>query len=89
MMTLHGLRTLAGVAARVALRRSSSELTATERVAIVTCRLKGGDRLTLSAVCALVELSPSGARKMLARISRKVPIYCDGGLWQMCETKEG
>ena len=64
------------------------ELTVTERVGKVVWWLAQGDGLTVANVCKLTGLSPSGAWRMLAALSRVIPIYDDEGVWQLCYMEE-
>lgn len=58
-------------------------MTAQERAAVVSWDLAGGARFTTAQVARRLGLSMRGARCLLARISRVVPIYCDEcGRWQ-------
>jgi len=59
----------------------------TERIALCTARLMQGRALTVRQVAEELEISHSGAAKLLARISRVLPIVVDegdaGGVWRI------
>ena len=55
----------------------------TERAAIVTARLLAGRAMTVREVAEAVELTHSGAAKLLARISRVLPVYDEDGVWRI------
>lgn len=66
-----------------------NEYTVTERVGKVVWWLAKGEGLALCNVCSLTGMSESGAWKMLASLSRVIPIFADDeGVWQACELKE-
>lgn len=65
------------------------ELTPTERAAVVTWWFAHGDGMTAADVARLTGLSVHGARAMLARLARKIPIYrTDAGVWEVCALGE-
>jgi len=66
-----------------------SEYTVTERVGKVVWWLAKGEGMTVANVCDLTGLGQSGAWRMLAALSRVIPIYDDEqGVWQACELRE-
>ena len=63
--------------------------TTTERVALVAWHLAHGDGMTTANVAELTKLTSEGARLLMLRISRVLPIYRDEyGVWQVCALKE-
>lgn len=56
-------------------------LTAQERAAIVAWDLAQGRRMTTRQVATMTGLSMRGARALLSRMSRVIPIYRDGMHW--------
>jgi hypothetical protein len=59
------------------------EMIPTERIALCTARLLQGRALTVRQVAEELELTHSGAAKLLARISRVLPVVDDGGVWRI------
>ena len=59
------------------------EMLPTERIALCAARLVQGQKMTVRQVAEDLELSHSGAAKLLARISRVLPIVDDGGVWRI------
>jgi len=58
------------------------ELTAQERAALVTWLLAGGAQMTTGDVATVTGLTPRGARTMLERLSRVIPIrQNEAGRW--------
>lgn len=55
----------------------------TERIALCTARLLQGRAMTVRQVAEELEITPRGARAMLERLSRVVPLVDDGGLWRV------
>lgn len=62
----------------------------TERAAIVTARLLSGRQMTVREVAEAVELSHSGAQRLLERLSRVLPLMVeeresvtDGAVWRI------
>ena len=59
----------------------------TERIALCTARLMQGRAMTVRQVAEELEISHSGAAKLLARISRVLPVVVDegdgGGVWRI------
>lgn len=63
--------------------------TPSERVALVAWHLAHGEGLTTQIIAGLTGLSPRGARELMYRISRVIPIYIDDdGFWQVCALRE-
>ena len=60
-----------------------SDLTPTERSAMIMDLLRGGARMTEEEVAIKAGLRVDGARKMLRRISRVCAIYEDDGVWRI------
>lgn len=56
----------------------------TERIALCTARLLQGRAMTVRQVAEELEITHSGAAKLLARISRVLPVVDDGGVWRIC-----
>jgi len=59
--------------------------TPSERVALVVWHLMRGQKLTTRSVATLTGLPMPSAWRMMARLSRVVPVYQDGPVWRMCE----
>jgi predicted DNA-binding transcriptional regulator YafY len=55
----------------------------TERIARATWMLAQGKAVTVRALAAELEITPRGARSMLERMSRVVPLVDDGGVWRV------
>ncbi len=55
----------------------------TERIALCTARLMQGRQMTVRQVAEELEITHSGAAKLLARISRVLPVVDDGGVWRI------
>lgn len=64
-------------------RPRRSEMTATERVALVVYRLLDGAEMTTAEVAELAEMTWHGAEKLLDRASRTVPVFKDGQVWRL------
>lgn len=62
--------------------------TPSERVALVVWWLARGDKLTTQQVAAITGLSVGHAWRMMAGLSRVVPIYQSGSVWQFCTLRE-
>lgn len=63
-----------------------SELTVSERIAMITWRLCAGGRISAPAAARYLECSQRNAQKILLAISRVIPIYRDeDGIWQRLE----
>jgi hypothetical protein len=73
---------LALEAAHLQLR--TDRFTAIEAAATVMLHLSRGEEMTPRMVAAMTGWSPHDAARLLARMSRVVPIYSDSGRWQMC-----
>lgn len=56
-------------------------LTAQERAARVTWLLADGAELNTLDVASLTGLSERGARALMARLSRVLPLACENGVW--------
>ena len=54
-----------------------------ERAALLVWHLAHGDAFSTTDAAKMTGLSPQGARRLLASLSRVVPIYQDGRLWQV------
>jgi hypothetical protein len=65
------------------------EMIPTERIALCTARLLQGRALTVRQVAEELELTHSGAAKLLARISRVLPVVDDGGVWRINSQEAG
>jgi hypothetical protein len=65
------------------------EMIPTERIALCTARLLQGRALTVRQVAEELELTHSGAAKLLARISRVLPVVDDGGVWRINSREAG
>ena len=59
-----------------------SDLAATDRVARVVEALCQGECLTVKQVAGMCEMSFSGARYLLIRVSRVMNVYEDQGVWR-------
>lgn len=62
--------------------------TPSERVALVVWWLAHGEGLTTKQVALLTGLQMRSARELLYSISRVLPIYQDGSIWQVCAVRE-
>ena len=56
----------------------------TERIGVVAWALCEGERLTVEQVAGLAGTTYQGARQLLLRLSRGVPILCYRGRWMSC-----
>ena len=56
-----------------------------ERVASITARLLMGEKLRVSALAREFETTKTTIHNNLASISRVLPVYSYGGLWQLCD----
>lgn len=54
----------------------------TERIAMITWLLARGNSYTVAEVAAMAGVTHDGAYKLLCKISRILPIYCDGRVWK-------
>lgn len=59
--------------------------TASERVALVMYHLMRGREMTTRRVAVMTGLRMSSAYRLMARISRMVPLYQEGAVWRLCE----
>ena len=59
------------------------ELTPQDRAALVTYWLQQGHRFTSRDIAAAFGMTTNGARLMLCRISRVIPLVCEHGVWVM------
>ncbi len=55
----------------------------TERIGRATWMLAQGRAMTVREVADVLEITPRGARAMLERLSRVVPLVDEGGLWRV------
>lgn len=60
-------------------------LTSTERVGLVLMRLLSGSTPTTREVAELTGMTPHGARKLLLRLCRVVPLTQVEGCWQLID----
>lgn len=60
-------------------------LTSTERVVLVLMRLLSGSTPTTREVAQLTGLTQEGARKLLLRLCRVVPLTQIEGCWQLVD----
>jgi hypothetical protein len=61
-------------------------LTSTERVVLVLMRLLGGATPTTREVAELTGMTNEGARKLLLRLCRVVPLTQVEGCWQLIDS---
>lgn len=67
---------------------SLDELTPQERAARVTWAIAQGETMSTQQVATLAGMSERGARWLMARLSRVLPVFQDdSGLWRVCETR--
>ena len=59
----------------------------TERIGRATWLLAQGRTMTVREVAEVLEITPRGARAMLERLSRVVPLVDDGGVWRVASTE--
>jgi len=64
------------------------EYTTTERVGLLVWHLAHGDGIRTADAAKLTGLGVEGARVMLCRLSRVIPIYQWHGVWQVCALQE-
>ena len=50
--------------------------------------LAQGRAMTVREVADVLEITPRGARAMLERLSRVVPLVDDGGLWRVASAEK-
>ncbi len=65
-----------------------SELTQSEGQGRVVWALANGEGLTVRQAAQMAGMTQSGVYRMLCRLSRVLPIYCDNHVWQRLEYKE-
>ena len=63
----------------------SSEFGTTERIALTTWLLSSGHSLKTSDVAQRLEISRTGAYKMLDRMSRAIPLILENGFWRVVD----
>lgn len=68
--------------------KKASDMTATERAATLVHRLSLGQQLTVAQVAKDMDMTVRGARYLMNRASRTVPIFADRGVWRMHTEKE-
>lgn len=59
------------------------EMTPTERAGVAV-RLLEQQPMTPRSLAEKLEMTPHGARALLRRLSRVVPLVDDGGRWRIC-----
>lgn len=59
------------------------DMTPTERIGRTTWLLAQGRQVTVRSLACELEITPRGARALLERLSRVVPLVDDGGLWRV------
>lgn len=59
------------------------EMTPTERIGRATWLLAQGRQVTVRQMAMELEITPRGARAMLERLSRVVPLCDEGGVWRV------
>jgi hypothetical protein len=59
------------------------ELTPQDRAALVTYWLQQGHRFTSRDIAAAFGMTTDGARRMMGRISRVIPLVCIHTVWGM------
>jgi hypothetical protein len=62
-----------------------SDMLPTERIALAAFRLAQGRAVTVRSLASELDITPRGARSMLERMSRVVPLVDDGGVWRVAE----
>ncbi len=62
-----------------------ADMLPTERIALAAFRLAQGNAVTVRSLASELEITPRGARSMLERMSRVVPLVDDGGVWRVAE----
>ena len=66
-----------------------SDLTITERAALVTWHLAHEEGISTANVADMCELTRQGAYDLMRRLSRVLPIYQDDfGVWAVCALRE-
>lgn len=65
------------------------EFTPQERAGMVVWHLSHGEGIRTCDIAEMTGITPSGARKMMYRLSRRLPFYQDDdGFWQVCFLQE-
>ena len=59
------------------------EFTPSERVALATAWFFAGECLTAATLAELLDMTPRGARDMLNRLSRVIPLVRENGGWRL------
>ena len=59
------------------------DMTPTERAARAAWMLAQGQSVTVRGLASQLEMTPRGARALLERMSRVVPLCDDGGVWRV------
>jgi hypothetical protein len=69
---------------------NSEPETPSERVALIVWHLAHGEGLNTLHIAQMTGLSLRGARELMYRVSRVIPIYQDDndGMWQTCVFRE-
>lgn len=62
--------------------------TPTERIGLVAYLLAQGHTTTARQLAGDLAITEHGARKMLEKLSRVLPLINDGGVWRICRTGE-
>lgn len=62
----------------------SSDFLPTERIGRTVWLFAQGRALTPTELAHTLEITPRGARAMLARLSRVLPLIDDDGVWRIC-----
>lgn len=63
------------------------DMTPTERIGRATWILATGQAVTVRSLADVLEITPRGARAMLERLSRVVPLVDEGGLWRVASAE--
>jgi len=68
---------------------SDPDYTAQEKAALIAWHLAHGEGMTTAEIASLTGLSWQGARHLMDRLARVLPIYQDDvGAWSVCAFKE-
>jgi predicted DNA-binding transcriptional regulator YafY len=65
-----------------------SDMLPTERIARAVWLLASGESTTVRHLAERLEITPRGARSMLEKISRVIPLVDDGGVWRLMDALE-
>lgn len=65
-----------------------ADMLPTERIARAAWMLAQGRAVTVRGLASELEITPRGARSMLERMSRVVPLVDDGGVWRVAEDEK-